>query len=214
MSVKLPNGALIAISSGYGASKTMSAVTNANPAVATLEASHGVVLGDYIEITSGWSRLSDRPCKVGTVTTNDVQLAGFDTVLTSIYPALGGAGSVREITGWTQLSQIMKTGSDGGEQQFVTWQFLEADRESRMPTMKTAAGLSLTIADDDSLPGYILAAAANDDRLPRSVRVTLPGGDEILFIAYITLNKIPTMDVNQLMSCQVTFSMLNEVVRY
>ena len=214
MSVKLSNGALIAIASGYGPSKAMSAVTNAAIAMATLEASHLVAPGDYFEITSGWSRMTDRPAKAGTVTVNDVQLLGFNTLLTTIYPAGAGAGSIREISGWTQLGQVMKTGSEGGEQQFVTWQFLESDRESRMPTNKTAAGLTLTIADDDSLAGYILAAAANDDRLPRTVKVSLPSGDEILFIAYITLNKIPSMDVNQIMSCQVTFSMLNEVVRY
>ena len=39
MSVQLPNGALIAIANGYDASKVMSALTNADPGVATLEAS-------------------------------------------------------------------------------------------------------------------------------------------------------------------------------
>ena len=49
MSVKLPTGTTFAIATAYGASKTMSAVTNANPGVATLEAAHGVVLGDFME---------------------------------------------------------------------------------------------------------------------------------------------------------------------
>lgn len=214
MSVSLPNGALLYIASGYGASKTMSAVTNADPAVATLEASHGVVEGDFIEVTSGWSRLNQKIVRAGTVSTNDVDLDGIDSSLTSIYAAGSGTGSVREITGWTQLSQVLSTNTSGGEQQFATYQFLEADQETRIPTTKSAAGLEIQIADDATLAGFILASEANDDRLARAVKVVLPSGAVILYNAYISLNKTPSMTQNAVMACQVTLSFLNEPVRY
>lgn len=76
--------------------------------------------------------------KAGTVTTNDVQLLGVNSLLTSIYLATGGVGTIREITGWTQLAQILDVQSDGGEQQFTTYQFLESDQEKKIPTYKTA----------------------------------------------------------------------------
>ena len=214
MAVSLPNGALVAIASGYGVAKTMSAITNANPGVATLEASHGVVAGDYLEVTSGWSRLTDKIVRAGTVETNDVPLLGIDTLLTSIYPALGGAGTVREITGWTQMSQILSSSSSGGEQQFLEYQFLEADAQKRIPTFKSAAGLTFSVADDPTLAGYILASTANDDRLPRAVRITLPSGAVILYNAYISLNKTPSLTVNEIMAVEVTLSLLAEPVRY
>lgn len=214
MGVKLPNGATVAIASGYGASKTMSVLTNAATAVATLEASHGVVLGDFIEVTSGWSRLTDKIVKAGTVSTNDVQLSGIVTTSTTIYPAGSGTGSVREISGWTQLSQILESSSSGGEQQFATYQFLEGDSEKRIPTNKSAFGLSFKIADDDTLAGYILASTANDDRLPRAVKVTLADGAILLYNAYISLNKTPSMTKNEIMACEVTLSLLAEPVRY
>lgn len=214
MSVQLPNGALVAIASGYGATKAMSAITNANPGEATLEASHGIVEGDYMEVTSGWSRLTDKIVRAGTVDTNDVLLLGIDTSLTSIYPAAGGAGSVREITGWTQLSQILSSSSNGGEQQFLEYQFLEADAQKRIPTFKSASGLAFTVADDPAQPGFILASAANDDRLPRAVRITLPSGAVIVYNAYISLNKTPSLTVNEIMAVEVTLSLLAEPVRY
>lgn len=214
MAISLPNGALVAIASGYGAAKTMSAITNANPGVATLEASHGISTGDFFEVTSGWSRLTDKIIKAGTVSTNDVQLLGIDTSLTSIYPAAGGAGSIREITGWTQLSQILSSSSSGGEQQFLEYQLLESDAQKRIPTFKSAAGLSFSIADDPTLAGYILASAANDDRLPRAVKITLPSGSVILYNAYISLNKTPSLTVNEIMACEVTLSLKAEPVRY
>ena len=214
MAISLPNGALVAIASGYGAVKTMSAITNANPGVATLEASHGISTGDFFEVTSGWSRLTDKIIKAGTVSTNDVPLLGIDTSLTSIYPADGGAGSIREITGWTQLSQILSSSSSGGEQQFLEYQLLESDAQKRIPTFKSAAGLSFSIADDPTLAGYILASAANDDRLPRAVKITLPSGSVILYNAYISLNKTPSLTVNEIMACEVTLSLKAEPVRY
>ena len=214
MSVTLPNGALVYIASGYNAKKTMSALTNANPGVATLEAAHGIETGEYLEVTSGWSRLTDKIVKAGTVATDDVPLAGVDTSLTSIYPAGGGIGSVREITGWTQLSQILSSSSSGGEQQFLEYQFLEADAQKRIPTFKNASGLTFSIADDPTLLGFQLASTANDDRLARAVRVVLPNGAEILYNAYISLNKTPSLTVNEIMACEVTLSLLAEPVRY
>ena len=214
MSVSVPNGSIVALASGYGAEKAMSAITNANPAKATLEALHGIIQGDYLEVTSGWARLTDKVVRAGAVDVNDVELAGIDTSIAGIYPAAGGAGTVREINGWTQLSQILSSSSDGGEQQFTTFQFLESDQEKRIPTNKSASGLTFSIADDPTLPGYILASQANDDRLPRAVRITLPSGSILLYNAYISLNKTPTLTVNEIMACQVTLSLLAEPVRY
>ncbi len=214
MSISLPNGAIIAIASGYGAAVAMSALSNANPGVATLAASHGIATGEYFEVTSGWSRLTDKVVRAGTVSVNDVPLAGIDTTLTSIYPAGAGIGSVREIAGWTQLQQILDSGSNGGEQQFLEYQLLEADAQKRIPTVKSAAGLTFKVADDPTLAGYILASAANDDRLQRAVRITLPSGAVLLYNAYITLNKTPSLTVNQIMACDVTLSLLAEPVRY
>ena len=214
MAARLPDGAIVSIATTYGTAKTVSGISNANPGVATLGAAHGITTGKYLEVTSGWSRLTDKIVKAGTVATNDVPLAGVDTSLTSIYPAGGGIGSVREITGWTQLSQILSSSSSGGEQQFLEYQFLEADAQKRIPTFKNASGLTFSIADDPTLLGFQLASAANDDRLARAVRVVLPNGAEILYNAYISLNKTPSLTVNEIMACEVTLSLLAEPVRY
>ena len=214
MSVSLPNGALVAIASGYGSVKSMTALTNANPGEAALEASHGVVTGDILEVTSGWSRLTDKIVKAGTVSVNQVPLSGIDTSLTSIYPAAGGVGTVREITGWTQLAQILNSSSNGGDQQFLEYQFLEADAKRRLPTFKNPMGMTFSIADDPTLAGFILASVANDDRLPRAVRITLPSGALLFYNCYVSLNKTPSLTVNELMACEVTLSMLAEPVRY
>lgn len=213
MSVSLPNGALISIASGYTAPVNVTALTNASPAVATATA-HGFANGDFVEITSGWSRLTNKVVRVSGVTANTFNLEGIDSTLTSIYPAGGGIGSVRKVTGYTQLSQILSSSSSGGEQQFVSFQFLESDAEKRIPTVKSAAGLTFSVADDATQPGYILASTANDDRLPRAIKVSLPGGSVISYSGYLSVNKTPSLTVNEIMAVECTVSLLSEPVRY
>lgn len=213
MAVYLPNGSTVSIASGYGAEKTISAITNANPGVAT-SAAHGFSDGDYIDVVSGWARLTDRIVRVDGSTTGTFELEGIDTSSTSLFPTGGGVGTCREITGWTQLAQILDSTSEGGEQQYWTGQFLESDREIRIPTTKSAAGINFQIADDPSLPGYQLAKVANDDREPRAVMITLSNGQKLLYKAYISLSLIPSLTVNEAMTVGVTLSLLGDPVRY
>ena len=213
MAVSLPNGSLVAIASGYGSDVTISAISNADPGVATA-AAHGFSDGDYIEVTSDWSRLTDRVVRVDGSTTGTFDLEGINTSSTTIFPAGAGAGTARDITGFTQLAQITGSQSSGGEQQFLDYQFLEADAAKRIPTFKSPAQITFTVADDPSLPGYALAKVANDDRLPRAVRVTLANGGILLYNCYVSLSTIPSLTVNELMTVQVTLSLLGEPVRY
>lgn len=213
MGVKLPNGGTFEIASAYGSAITVTALTNANPAVATATA-HGLSNGDIIEVTSGWAKLNNRVVRVTGVTANTFNLEGIDTSSTAAYPASGGTGSVRKVTTFVQLAQIMGTQTTGGEQQFATYQFLEDDEESQIPTNKSARGLSLTIADDPTLPGYIEAAKANEDRNLRAVRFNIPGGSKILYNGYVSVNETPSTDLNAVMAVQFTLSMRGRATRY
>jgi hypothetical protein len=213
MAITLANGTTISIASGYGADVTISAVTNADPGVATA-AAHGFADGDYIDVVSGWVNLNDRIVRVDGATTGTFELEEVDTTSTTLFPPGGGTGTCRKITGWTQLTQVLNSTSSGGEQQFWTGQFLEGDREIRIPTTKSASGLEFQIADDPAQPGYQLAKQANDDRLPRAVLVTLANGQKLLYKAYISLSLIPSLNVNEPMTNQVTLSLLGLPVRY
>lgn len=213
MSISLPNGALVAIASGYTTATTaFTSVSNAAPPAVLV--TNTFTTGDFVEVTSGWSRLTQKVVRLSVASGTGFSLEGIDTTLTTIYPALGGVGTARKISGWTQLSQILSSSSSGGEQQFLEYQLLEGDSQKRIPTVKSAAGLTFSVADDPTLAGYILASAANDDRLPRAVRITLPSGAVLLYNAYVSLNKTPSLAVNEIMSCEVTLSLLAEPVRY
>jgi len=215
MAVSLPNGGTFAIASAYVASVVISDISNANPAVITTSTAHGLVVGDIIEVSSGWSKLNGKVVRVASApTATTATLEGINTSSTSLYPAGGGAGSLREVSTFVQLSQILGTSTQGGEQQFATYQFLEADQESQIPTSKSAQSVTLTIADDPTLPGYIVAKAANDDRAVRAVRFRLANGSTIYYNGYVSINETPTTTANEVMSVQATISLAGTPTRY
>ena len=214
MAVQLPNGSILEIAATYSPLVDIGTLSNADPGVAAVTGSHGFATGDFVEVTSGWSRLTDRIFRTGTVAGDNVPLEGVDTTSTTVFPAGQGVGTLREVLTWTQLQQILEITTDGGEQQFLTYQFLESDAQKRIPTFKNPSGVTLLVADDPTLAGYLLASEANDDRQPRAVRLTLPGGSIILMNAYITLNKTPRLTINELMAVEVTLSLLADPVRY
>lgn len=214
MAVSLPNGATISIGSTYGATKTLSAFSNANPGVATLEASHGIVVSDIFEVTSGWSRANGNVYRASAVSTNDVSVEGLNTSSTTLFPAGSGTGTIREVTAWTQITQILEATTNGGDQNFATYSFLEDNAEHQIPTVKSPVVFNLTIGDDASLAHYAVLAAADADRAQRVVRILLPSGSPIYMSAYVTLQKTPTLTKNEVMGLRVTLSLINEVTRY
>lgn len=214
MALQLPNGSQIAIASTYATLKNMTAITNATEAVATLEATHGVIVGDILEVTSGWEDLTGRIVRIKTLSTNDVTMEGVDTTSTTKYPAGTGTGSIREITAWTNVTQILDAQGQSGEQQYYEYQFLSGNRQQRMPTIRGASSLELTLADDTTQAWYSVVKAASDARTPTAMRVTLPNGAKLYYNGYWSLSNVPTLTVNQAMSLACSFSLSADVTRY
>lgn len=214
IAVKLPNGVILALATAYAAADTVTAVTNANPGVATTSGSHGVSDGDFLEVTSGWALLNNRIVRADNASGSSVDYEGINTASTVRYPAGSGTGSFRAITTWTQVAQILDLSSSGGEMQFTTYSFLEQDFETQMPTQSSPQSLTFSVADDASLAGYIALKNAADSRALTGLKCTLPDGSLILYNGYVSFNETPSMTKNQVMACQATFSLQGKPVRY
>jgi hypothetical protein len=189
-------------------------VTNANPAVATTSAAHGITNGAFVEVTSGWSKLNNRIVRVANASASALDYEGINSVSTQNYPAGSGGGSIREITTWTQISQILELTSSGGEMQFTTYSFLEQDFESQLPTQSSPMTITISVADDPTLPGYTALKNAADTRALVGMKATLPDSSLILYNGYLSFNETPSMTKNSVMACQATFSLQGRPVRY
>lgn len=213
MSAKLPDGAIVTLSTTLGSAKTVSALTNANPGVATSTA-HGFVNGDIVLMNSGWSNLNQKAVRVAGSVANAFNLDGIDTSLTSLYPAGSGAGTAALVGGFTQITQIVGLGTSGGDQQYTNFSFLEQNYETQLPTIFSAQSLQLDIGDDPSLPGYLALKSAADARAYRVLKLALPDGSFILYYGQVSMNETPTLNKGQIMTVKATFALSARPVRY
>lgn len=213
MAAQLPDGATVLIATTYGSAKTVSAVTNASPAVATSTA-HGLSNGALVLVASGWSRLNARVLRLASVATNAASFEGFDSSSTSVFTPGGGIGTMTEITALTQITQIMGFDTTGGDQQFVNYSFLEQDFETQLPTITSAQSIKISIADDPSLAGYIALKAAGEARATRALKLLLKDGSFVLYNGVVSFNETPTVTKGAIMTVSATFSLTGRPVRY
>lgn len=196
MAVVKVSGTAFAIASAYGTTKTMSAINGASSAVATLEASHGVAVSDYVEFTSAWDLLNGRIGRASAVATNDVTFAGIDTSSATLYPSppSGGAGSVREVTTWTSLSQITSDwGISGGDQNFADATFVSHLIRQRIPTDRNPLEVSLPFFYDASLAWLSTVRSVSQQSTSAAIRMTFPNGNILVANAYWSLRDTPTV---------------------
>jgi hypothetical protein len=214
MSITLATGTQVAIASTYGSASNVSAASNAAECVITVAASHGIVVGDYVEFTSGWDLATSRIFRVKTVATNDVTLEGLNTTSTSLYPAGTGTGSVRRITAWTSITQIQTVGTSGGEQEYTDITTVLDRVRKQMPTTRSAVTIDFVIFDDPSLPWYTVVQTASDTTTPTALRFVFSNGSRLVVNGYYGLQKVPSIASNAPLTHGLAFSSLGDPVRY
>ncbi|MDP9891230.1 hypothetical protein J2W32_000327 [Variovorax boronicumulans] len=211
--VQLPNGAKVAFSSVFGAVKELTAISNANPAVAS-SVGHGFADGKILLLESGWEELEGRAVRVDGSVADAFNLEGIDTSDLIRFPVALGIGNAKEVTTWVAIDQIIGTAFSGGEQQYWGYSPLDSRRTKQLPTERNAQTATFTLADDDSKPWF--AALDQADRLgdTRIVRITLPKGQILLYAGTVSFNKVPTLTKNEGMAVTMTLSINADITRY
>jgi hypothetical protein len=214
MSITLSTGSIIAIASTYAASSNMTAITNASEAVATLAGGHGVTVGDYLEVTSGWDRLNARIVRAKTVATNDITFENIDTTSTTRFPAGTGTGSIRRITAWSNLSQIQTVEPGGGEIQYADITTIVDQVQKQIPTTRAPVTVTMTFFDDATLSWYSTVRSASETATATGVRITFPNSSKLVANAYWSLQTTPSIGSNAPLTAKIDLSYAGEPVRY
>ena len=123
MSSRFINGAKYAVSTTLSAAVAITALTNADPAVATTASPPAD--GDVVLITSGWTELNEAVVRADSPTANSFVLEDFNASDTVRFPAGEGIGAFRTVGGFVSLSQVRDVATEGGEQNFFTYQYVE-----------------------------------------------------------------------------------------
>jgi len=209
----VPTGTLFSVATTFGSNITVTAVTNANPAVCTATA-HGLSNGDVIEVTSGWGRLNKRVFRVANVATNTFELEGMDTSSTSFFPAGTGTGTVREVTAWTQLTKVMNPATQGGEPKTVVYKFVESDVEYSINDGFTATSYTLEFDDDDTTAGYTAMRTLTDAQTNTVMKMLMRSGAILYLPCTLAMNDVPRLQDGQINRISASFAGVNRHTRY
>jgi hypothetical protein len=213
MAFQLPNNISYAVASAYAASINVSAATNATECVLTT-AANTYAVGDYLEFTSGWSRATGRVFRAKAPASTSVTLEGFDTTDTVQFPVGAGIGSLRKITSWQSIVQVLSCDVSGGDAKYASVQLMDSDTEISLPDGFSATTLNMSIVDDVAQPHNAVLRAASNSAKVAALKCVLQNGNILLYSGYVSFNENPTQTKGQAMAVKAGFALTGKVVRY
>jgi Phage tail protein. len=215
MGFALPNGSSVYVQKSKDTELAFEIISNAKDAVVTLKTDHGLVAGDEVIITSGWSKINNAVAKVVKVNNMDVTLGNINTTDTKSFPEGEGKGTLTKITAWERLPQVKEVATEGGEQQFTQIQFLDDDAERQLPTIKSAKSKSFTIAHDSSLPIYALLEELDRTNDVVAMKMYVPKAKETRYDAVrISFDPTPTSTINEIETVKISMTVESPAITF
>lgn len=217
MSITLATGTTVSIASAYGTAKTFSSITNATEAVASFTTDPSLAAGDYIEVTSGWGDLDGRVVRIKAVSGTGpflVTFEGINTSDTSLYPAGSGAGSVREITTWQQITQIKSASPTGGEPKQVDVSALSDRMDVVYQDGFTAASIVLDVYDDPSLAWYSIVESATENATNAAILLSFPNGSKTVGNASWGMSPVQNFTRGEAVTIKIGVSYIKRPKKY
>jgi hypothetical protein len=213
MAYTFPEGSAFYFSSTFAATKTISALTNANPAVATSTA-HGYVDDDIVLVSSGWEDATDSLYKVNQTATDTFELLGLNASSTSFFPAGSGTGTASLVSSWVSIPQILSVSTQGGDARFTQVNLLARRNATQVPTGFNPASMTLSLAFDPSNANYITMLDLSRGLTPVAFKMVLSGGAMMLAYGYMSVSEVPSLNVNQVNAVNCSLTFLNKPISY
>lgn len=214
MAYAFPEGSKFYFSTTFAAVKTLSAMTNADPTVATSVA-HGYSDDDELLLTSGWEDATDTVFRADQLTADTFSLKGLNTTNTSFYASGGGAASTtQKISGWTEIPQVLTIATSGGDPRFTTISPLSRRNGINVPTGFNATSITLTLGHDPSNANFQTMLGISRALTKVAFKMVLGGGSVVYGYGYMATAEAPSLNVNQANSVTAALSLLGRSISY
>lgn len=213
MSYFFPEGSAQQFSQTFAGAKTITILSNANPAVATSVA-HGYTTGDEILLTSGWEDATDTVWKIIVLTADTFSITGLDASNTSFYPIGTGVGTAQKISGWTAIPQVLTISSSGGDARFTDVAPLSKRNAIKIPTGFNATSITLSLAHDSTQAGYITMLGISRNLSKVAFKQVISGGAVTYGYGYMSVSEMPKMNQNQVNTVDAAMTILGRSISY
>lgn len=213
MALFFPEGSSQQFSQTFAAAKTITALSNANPAVATSTA-HGYLTGDEILLTTAWEDATDTVYKVEVVDANSFRILGLNTVDLNFYPAGTGTGTAQKISGWTAIPQVLTISGSGGDARFTDVQLLAKRNAIKVPTGFNATSVTLSLAHDSTQAAYITMVDISRSLRKVGFKQVISGGAVTYGYGYLSVSEMPKLNSNQVNTVDAAMALLGRSISY
>jgi hypothetical protein len=213
MAYYFPEGSRFYFSDTFGSPLTVSAVTNANPAVATSTA-HGLVDGDEVVFLSGWEDATDTVYQVNQTATDTFEFLGLNTLDTNFFVPGGGVGSVELVSNWTEIPQVLTIATAGGDARFTTISPIARRNSINVPTGFNATSITLTLGHDPSNANYLEMLDISRTLSKVAFKMVLSGGATTYGYGYMSVSEAPALNVNQANQVSAALTLLGRSISY
>lgn len=213
-SIPLPNGAQIALATSFAASKAISAISAANPAVAT-SAGHNLADGSLLLLsTPGWTKVDNSVVRTAGADVDSFTLPGLNTLNPERYPVNANKGSAKAIAGWEQLPKIPTFETTGGDAKTQTTSYIDFEKDFEIFTGTNPERLNFTISYDPDGLAYAALLEAHESGELQVVRLVLKNGSALYYPGQLFFNKSPVTNKDQEMVNNVSLALQGEITRY
>ena len=213
MALYFPEGSSQQFSQTFASAKTITAITNANPAVATSVA-HGYTTGDEILLTSGWEDATDSVYKITVLTADTFSISGLDTTNTGFYPVGTGTGTAQKVSGWTSIPQVLSISGSGGDARFTDVQLLAKRNSLKIPTGFNATSITMSLAHDAANANYITMVGISRNLSKVAFKQVISGGSVTYGYGYLSVSEMPKLNSNQVNSVDAALTVIGRSISY
>jgi len=200
-------------SEDFAAAKTISAVSNANPGVATSTA-HGYVDNDEVMFDSGWEDATNAIYRVNQTATDNFEFLGLNTTSTRFFPSGSGTGTTKKVGTWVEIPRVTGIQTSGGDPRFTDVQLLASRNTIRIPTGFNATTTVLQMAHDPANANWLTMIDISRSLTPVAFKMALGGGGTTYGYGYMAVNEAPQLNVNQVNTVSATFAFLGRQFTY
>lgn len=213
MAFYFPEGTRLYFSTTLGTAKSITALNNANPAVAT-SAAHGFVDGDELLVNSGWGDIDEMVFKADQLTADTFGLVDLDTTDTGFYPPGSGTGTAKKISTWVEVPQLLTLSTDGGDTRFTDVGLLSRRQDIRIPTGFNPSSMNMTLAWDPNQANFKAMLAISRTIRQAAIKIAVGGGAVIYGYGYLNVREAPTFNRNQVLEVSGGLTMNNRPMSY
>lgn len=213
MAYYFPEGSSQQFSNTFAAAKTISAITNANPAVCTSTA-HGYATGDEILLTSGWEDATDTVYRVTVIDANSFSIQGLDATNTGFFPSGSGTGTAQKLSNWTAIPQVLTISGSGGDARFTDISPLAKRNAIRVPTGFNPTSIVMSLGHDAANANYITMLGISRALSKVAFKQVISGGAVTYGYGYMSVSELPKLNNNQANTVDAALTLLGRAISY